>query len=58
MKSLLLNGIKDPDSEIDILYQSLVDELTQRGWDVNSLILRDIKIAPCQGCFDCWMIIA
>ena len=55
MKSLLLNGTKDPDSEIDVLYQSLVDELNQRGWDINSLILREFNIAPCQGCFDCWV---
>ena len=55
MKCILLNGSRTDDAEIDNLYQSIIEELMSRGWDASSHILRNIDIAPCQGCFDCWI---
>ncbi len=30
------------------------EELAGRGWEVTSFLLREIEIAPCRGCFQCW----
>jgi hypothetical protein len=31
------------------------DVLRRAGWQVGALRLREIDIAPCLGCFDCWV---
>jgi multimeric flavodoxin WrbA len=33
---------------------SVKTELGDRGWEVETLQLRDIDISPCTGCFGCW----
>ena len=55
MKVLLLNGTNKEDSEIDALYNSIMKELENKNWEIDSIILRDVTIAPCQGCFECWI---
>jgi len=55
MKALLLNGSIKEDSEIDALYDSIISELENKGWEIESIILRDVNVAPCQGCFECWV---
>ncbi|MFW9942784.1 MAG: flavodoxin family protein [Candidatus Thorarchaeota archaeon] len=55
MKALLLNGSTTKDSEMDMLYSSLIEELKQNDFDVESILLRDVEVAACQGCFDCWV---
>ncbi len=55
MKVLILNGNKEKDPEIDELYDSIVNEMSKRDWETNAFILKEIKIAPCQGCFGCWI---
>ena len=52
MKALILNGLAKGD---DILYKIIHDELEDMGCDVNNFYLQDKKIAPCQGCFGCWI---
>jgi len=52
MKALILNGLAKRD---DTLYKMIRDELEDMGWEVNDFYLQDKKIAPCQGCFGCWI---
>jgi multimeric flavodoxin WrbA len=55
MKALLLNGSSSEDNEIDELYSSIIEEIKQRNFDVESILLREVKVAACQGCFECWV---
>lgn len=55
MKALLLNGSITHDSEIDMLYSSIIEEIRQNNFDIESILLRDVNVAACQGCFDCWV---
>ncbi|MFX0011170.1 MAG: flavodoxin family protein [Candidatus Hermodarchaeota archaeon] len=55
MKVLLLNGTLKQDSDIDKLYLSIVDELKSKAFEIDSILLRDLNVAACQGCFDCWV---
>jgi multimeric flavodoxin WrbA len=55
MKALLLNGSTIKDSEMDLLYSSLIEELKQNRFDIESFLLRNVKVAACQGCFECWV---
>ncbi|MFX1355893.1 MAG: flavodoxin family protein [Promethearchaeota archaeon] len=55
INALLLNGSITEDSEIDLLYSSIVEEIKRRDYNVESILLRDVKVAACQGCFDCWV---
>ena len=55
MKALLLNGSNKEDSEINALYNSIMKELENNSWEIDSIILRDVNVVPCQGCFECWV---
>ena len=55
MKALILNGYNKEDSEIDAFFNSIMKELENKDWEIESIILRDVNVAPCQGCFDCWV---
>jgi multimeric flavodoxin WrbA len=55
MKALVLNGMRKDDAGIKNLYNNLIKELEDSGWEVTSLFLKDIKISPCLGCFGCWI---
>ncbi|MBW1717059.1 MAG: flavodoxin family protein [Deltaproteobacteria bacterium] len=55
MKAVILNGARKDDNALDSVHKIIVDELTGIGWQVKSFALREIKIAYCLGCFDCWV---
>ncbi len=55
MKALVLNGMRKEDPEVENIYNHLIDELRGSGWEVTSLILKDIDISHCLGCFGCWI---
>ena len=55
MKALLLNGAKTGDGTVDRAGDILREELEARGWAVDAFALRELKIAPCSGCFGCWI---
>lgn len=55
MKATILNASIKGDNSLDVLHQVIVDELEVIDWEVESLILHDIKIASCLGCFGCWV---
>jgi multimeric flavodoxin WrbA len=55
MKVLLLNGTLKQDSDIDKIYSSIVDKLKSKGFEIDSILLRNLHVAACQGGFDCWV---
>jgi len=55
MKALLLNGSDANDLTGQRLQQALEAALQARGWQVESVLLREKKIAPCAGDFFCWV---
>ncbi|MEJ2252488.1 MAG: flavodoxin family protein [Candidatus Lokiarchaeota archaeon] len=55
MKVLILNGMRNQTPTMDSLLNEIVESMNNKGWDVESVVLRDKKITPCQGCFDCWV---
>jgi len=55
MKALLLNGSDANDLTGQRLQQALEAALQARGWQVEPVLLREKKIAPCAGDFFCWV---
>ena len=55
MKAVILNGSGKDDEALESIYNIIVNELTGIEWEVESFILRDLKIAYCLGCFECWV---
>lgn len=53
MKALLLDGRQNND--FNIIYSSMMELLEEIGFEVESIFLREINIAACQGCFECWV---
>jgi multimeric flavodoxin WrbA len=52
MKVFVLNGLSIGHMEV---YEMIADELEKMGWQVIGFDLRGKKIAPCLGCFGCWV---
>ena len=56
MKYLLLNGNPYRDRmEMDQYIDRLLAGIKSSGNEVQALLLRDLKIKPCTGCFNCWV---
>lgn len=55
MRALILSGALAADEVLTPIEQAIDVALSGRGWDVNRIHLRDLQIAYCQGCFDCWV---
>jgi len=55
MKALILDGSNEDDRTSEAVHRSVVDVLLGLKWEVQTLILREMKIAPCMGCFGCWV---
>jgi multimeric flavodoxin WrbA len=53
MKALLLDGSREGQS-LGRFGQLAEQELRTRGYEVETLVLSSLKIAPCKGCFGCW----
>ena len=52
MKAFILNGFEKKD---DTLYKIISEHLKGIGWEINTFFPQDKRIAPCQGCFGCWI---
>ena len=52
---IILDGSGKDDHEARIAGEVLRSELELKGVKSTSWTLRDIEIAPCIGCFNCWM---
>ncbi|HUK84994.1 MAG TPA: flavodoxin family protein [Candidatus Acidoferrum sp.] len=55
MKALVLNGSENEESTVNTVSDYLVDFLRIENHKVDVIVLRDEKIAPCLGCFGCWL---
>lgn len=55
MRALILNGALAGDDGLRPVEQALDTALAGRGWGVERMTLRDLSIAHCQGCFECWV---
>jgi multimeric flavodoxin WrbA len=55
MKAVIFNGAKDADLALEAADKAFVDQLTKPRWVVESIELRSTQIAPCLGCFGCWV---
>ena len=56
MKILILNGNPSRGKgNIDPSIDRLAQLIKSAGHDVSVSVLRDLKIGPCTGCFNCWI---
>ena len=55
MKTLILDGSHSSDVTSDRVLNSLQANLEIRGWETQSVTLREKKIGVCAGDFFCWM---
>ena len=55
LKALILDGRLDDSPIADRLNDSVSQWLANHGWHVATRTLRDVTIAPCIGCFGCWV---
>ncbi len=55
MRWLILDGGEPDDHELEALGDLLATELNGGGSDLTRLRLAELDIAPCNGCFGCWV---
>lgn len=55
MRALILNGANDSSSYVNMVGGIVADTIKNAGWQVESIDLRNKKIATCTGCFGCWL---
>jgi multimeric flavodoxin WrbA len=39
----------------EMICSSIVELVEQNGFEVEQILLKNVKVAPCQGCFECWV---
>jgi hypothetical protein len=55
MKTVILNGLKNVDRQDAEISRLLVEEISSLGHSADLWNLEGIRIAPCTGCFGCWV---
>lgn len=55
MKATILNGAHANGDPVEKLEGPLHQVLAAQGYQIEGFKLRDIPIAYCQGCFECWV---
>ncbi len=55
MKALVLNGERKNEAVLSAVEEIVMQELSSICRRADTVLLRDKKIAPCMGCFDCWI---
>jgi multimeric flavodoxin WrbA len=55
MKTVIFNGAKEDDLTIKAIENTIADQLTEKGWEVEPIELRNMQIAACVGCLGCWL---
>jgi len=55
VKTLVLNGAGKNARHLDRIAEIIVCELRAVQWEVEVVVLRDVEIGPCMGCFGCWI---
>ncbi|MCC7055283.1 MAG: flavodoxin family protein [Gemmatimonadaceae bacterium] len=54
MRALILNAAPGPDPQLDELTARVASDFVARRYAVETFALRDVPVAYCQGCFECW----
>ena len=54
MKALILNGGLANQEHLMSMQKVIEEELGSEGWDVDPVLLREVDIRGCLGCFKCW----
>jgi len=54
LKALILNGSLRDQSQLEPVQETLEEELRSGGWSVESILLHELDIRSCTGCFRCW----
>src|SRR4030065_2801917 len=55
MKTVILNGLKNGNRREPQMSRLLVEEISSLGHSADLLNLAGSRIAPCAGCFGCWV---
>lgn len=55
MKTLILDGFNDAGGSQAGIIEAAAQEVKARGWEEELLTPREMELAPCSGCFGCWM---
>jgi multimeric flavodoxin WrbA len=55
MKALILDGSRKDESDLDDIKTTFQKELKVKGWEVETVQLKNLNISPCTGCFKCWI---
>ncbi len=55
MKVLVLNGERKNETVLSLVAEAVAGELAAKGWQAETVVLREKKIALCTGCFGCWV---
>jgi len=55
MRVTILNGAAEGDALTGRVAAALIDLLQAKGCDVEQIRLEEVEIAPCLGCFGCWV---
>jgi multimeric flavodoxin WrbA len=55
MRAVILNGSRTEDDTLDLLSDMIATEAERSGYEVDNMVLRDMKIGSCIGCFGCWL---
>jgi NADPH-dependent FMN reductase len=55
MNALILNGERNNESMLYAAEGIVRKELLSAGWQADIIALREKEIAPCMGCFGCWL---
>jgi len=55
MKAVIWNGSKQENTVAELIYESFNQALTKSGCNTQVIQLDNVEIAPCKGCFHCWI---
>ncbi len=54
LRALILNGSLKNQTQLEPVQETLEEELRSSGWSVESILLHELDIRSCTGCFRCW----
>ena len=54
MNAIILNGSLKHQHHLIPIQKILVEELGSAGWSAKPILLNEVKIRSCLGCFKCW----
>ena len=53
--AVVLNGSFEGDEYINTIHNLFIKEINKSGGNVKDFVLHETDIAPCNGCFGCWI---